>query len=74
MEKLIFVTTTSTGANKGVEALKKSGIKSEIRKIQGGTATGCLFGITVAKEHYENAQNALNAAGIRIISVRDVSG
>ena len=74
MGKLIFVTTTSTGANKGVEALRKSGIKSEIRKIQGGTAMGCLYGIAVDKEHAQRSQSVLSAADIRIISVKDAMG
>ncbi len=72
MKKIAFVTTTSTNAGKGRELLHSAGIMSEIRKIQGGTASGCLFGITVATESAAKAENILQNAGIRIISVREV--
>ena len=72
MNKTAFVTTTSTNANKGSEALRRYGIKSEIRKFQGGTASGCLYGITVDGNAFKNAEKILLDADVRIISVKDV--
>lgn len=72
MKKIAFVTTTSTNANKGSEILRKNGIKSEIRKLQGGTVSGCLYGITVDGEAFKNAEKILLDADVRIISVREV--
>lgn len=68
MKKIAFVTTTSTNAAKGQDVLKNSGIKSEIRKIPGGTASGCLFGITVEEPAYYDAQSLILSANIRIIT------
>ena len=68
MKIVAFVTTTATNAAKGQDVLKNAGIKSEIRKIQGGTANGCLFGITVDEPAYYDAKNLLLLSNIRIIS------
>ncbi len=72
MKKAVFVTTTSTNANKGSEALRKNGIKNEIRKIQGGTASGCLYGIAVDGKDFIIAEKILLDTDIRIISVKEV--
>ncbi len=67
MRKVAFITTTSTNASKGAEALKFRGIKNELRKIQGGTASGCLFGIIVDEIDAENTRKVLSVANVRII-------
>lgn len=72
MKKVMLVTTTATFANKGADVLRKNGISSEIRKAAGGTAAGCLFGITVAVKDREAAMRVLENSHIRIISSREV--
>ncbi len=70
MKKVAFITTTSTNALKGAEVLKSQGIKNEIRKIQGGTVGGCLFGITVNENDASDSRKLLNSAGVRVIMER----
>lgn len=72
MRKVQLVTTTATFANKGKEVLKKNGIPCEIRKVQGGTAAGCLFGIVVAETAAAKAKRLLDGADVRIISLKEV--
>lgn len=67
----MFVTTTSTFAIKGRDELQKHRINADIKKAQGGTAAGCLFGITVPIAYAAEAEKILQSSGIRIISVRD---
>lgn len=71
MKNVMFVTTTSTFANKAKDELGKHKIESTVKKAQGGTAAGCLFGISVAKADAVSAEKILQKSGIRIISVRD---
>lgn len=71
MKKVMFVTTTSTFANKGKDALRLQGIRSDVKRVQGGTATGCLFGITVLGENRTRTEKILRENGVRVISVRD---
>ena len=73
MKKVMFVTTTLTYANKGRDALKRNRIPSEVKKVQGGTAAGCLYGITTSAENSGFAEKVLNENGVRVISVRDVT-
>ncbi len=73
MRKIAFVTTTSTYAAKGNEVLKNKGIVNEIRKIQGGTVGGCLFGITVNEDDTEQARILLNESGVRVIMEKVLS-
>lgn len=73
MKRVMFVTTTSTFANKGRDALRKSRINSEVKKVQGGTAAGCLYGITTSAENAGRAERILKENGVRIITVRDVT-
>ena len=72
MKKVMLVTTTATFANKGADVLRRHGIDSEIRKAAGGTAAGCLFGITVAAKDREAAVRALESSHVRVISLREV--
>ena len=69
MNKVKLVTTTSTFSNKGREILKQNGISAEIKKVQGGTATGCLFGIVVSADNAQRALEILEQNNIRIISI-----
>ena len=68
MDKVQFVTTTVTFANKGKEALMKEGINAVVRKATGGTATGCLYAIVTEHRVYEKAKKILLENNIRIIS------
>ncbi len=72
MKKVQFVTTTATYANKARDVLKSNGIVSEVNKIQGGTAAGCLFGITVDEAFSKKVYEILTEQNIRIISVKEV--
>ena len=72
MNKIQFVTTTSTFANKGKETLKYYGINSEVKKVSGGTAAGCLFGITVSASDSKKAESLLRDSGVRIVAVKEV--
>ena len=72
MKKILMVTTTATYANKGRDALKEKGIASEVRKVQGGTAAGCLFGIVIDQNDLSSAGRILDSENVRIISVREV--
>lgn len=69
MNKVKFVTTTSTFSNKGREILRQNGIFAEIKKVQGGTAAGCLFGIVVSAEDAQKAMEILEQNNIKIILV-----
>ncbi len=69
MNKVKLVTTTSTFSNKGREILKQNGISAEIKKVQGGTAAGCLFGIVVSADNAQRALEILEQNNIRIISI-----
>lgn len=72
LKKALMVTTTSTYANKAKDILKANGIKAEVRKVQGGTAAGCLFGIAVGVNDAARAGALLERENIKIISVREV--
>ena len=74
MKKVMFVTTTLTYANKGGDMLRKNRIESETKKVQEGTAAGCLYGIIVSAENMTRAERILNDSGVRVISIRDVTG
>ena len=69
MNKVKFVTTTSTFSNKGREILKQNGISVEIKKVQGGTAAGCLFGIVVSAEDAQKAMQLLEENNVKIIQI-----
>ena len=69
MNKVKFVTTTSTFSNKGREILKQNGISAEIKKVQGGTAAGCLFGIVVSAEDAQKAMQLLEENNVKIIQI-----
>lgn len=69
MNKVKFVTTTSTFSNKGREVLKQNGISAEIKKVQGGTAAGCLFGIVVSVDDAQKAKEILEQNNIKIILI-----
>ncbi len=69
MNKVKFITTTSTFSNKGREILMKNGILAEIKKVQGGTAAGCLFGISVPAIDAQKAKQLLEEGKIRIIAI-----
>lgn len=69
MNKVKFVTTTSTFSNKGRELLKQNGISAEIKKVQGGTAAGCLFGIVVSADDAQKANEILEQNNIKIILI-----
>lgn len=71
MKNIMFVVTTSTFANKAREELMKHKIPATVKKAQGGTAAGCLFGVSVAKNDLKKAEKILLESGIRIIAVRD---
>ena len=71
MKNTMFVTTTSTFANKAREELGKHKISAKVKKAQGGTALGCLFGVSVAENDANKAERILQQSGIRIIAVRD---
>jgi hypothetical protein len=72
MKKVMIVTTTVTFANKGADILKRQNISAEVKKAGGGTAMGCLYGITINAGDYNEAVNLLNEGGIRIISVKEI--
>ena len=72
MRKVQLVTTTATLANKGSDILKTNGIPCEIKKVQGGTAAGCLFGIEVPYNVVDRALEILKASNVRIISKKEV--
>lgn len=72
MRKIQLVTTTATYANKAKASLKMQGIKSEVRKVQGGTAAGCLYGIVVNGDDAGRVKDILESENIRIIAERDV--
>ncbi len=69
MNKVKFVTTTSTFSNKGREILRQNGISAEIKKVQGGTAAGCLFGIVVSADDAQKAMEILEQNNIKIILI-----
>ncbi len=71
MKRIMFVTTTSTFANKGSSRLARHNIRSEVKRIGEGTAAGCLFGISVSANDLKTAEKILQDSGIRIISLRD---
>lgn len=72
MRKLQLVTTTATYANKAKATLRAKGIAAEVRKVQGGTAAGCLFGIVVAAEDADRVKNILESENVRIIAEKEV--
>lgn len=72
LKKITLVTATVTLAEKGKDILFKNGISSEIKKVLSGTAAGCLYGIRIKESDYNAAMELLKAAGVRIISVKDV--
>lgn len=69
MDIVKFVTTTSTFSNKGREILMKNGISAYIKKVQGGTAAGCLFGIVVSADDAKRALLLLEENNIKIIQI-----
>lgn len=72
MRKIQLVTTTSTYANKAKASLKMQGIKAEVRKVQGGTAAGCLYGIVVSVNDVNRVKSILESENIRIIAEMEV--
>lgn len=72
MRKVQLVTTTATYANKAKAALRAKGIAAEVRKVQGGTAAGCLFGIVIAAEDLERVKSILGNENVRIIAEKEV--
>ena len=72
MRKVQLVTTTATYANKAKTALRAKGIAAEVRKVQGGTAAGCLFGIVVATDDVDRVKNILESENVRIIAEKEV--
>lgn len=73
--KVMFVTTTVTYANKGKQILKNAGINAEIKKVQGGTVSGCMYGIvTNGGDIGRKAGDLLKNGNVRIVSVKDVGG
>ena len=71
MKKVAFVTTTSTNAAKGADVLRRAGIKNEMIKIHGGTASGCLYGIVVDQDSYGITKSVLIKANVRVIMERE---
>ncbi len=72
MRMIQLVTTTATYANKAKSALKMQGIKAEVKKVQGGTAAGCLYGIVVSVNDVGRVKTILESENIRIIAEREV--
>ncbi len=72
MQKIQLVTTTATYANKAKSVLKNHGIMAEVKKAQGGTAAGCLYGVVISFDDVERAKSILDNENIRIISTREV--
>lgn len=72
MIKVQLVTTTATYANKAKSVLKYHGISAEVKKAQGGTAAGCLYGIVVSVNDLGRVKEILGKENIRIISEREV--
>lgn len=72
MRKVQLVTTTATYANKAKTALRTKGIAAEVRKVQGGTAAGCLFGIVVAADDLGRVKSILESENVRIIAEKEV--
>ena len=72
MRMIQLVTTTATYANKAKSSLKMQGIKAEVRKVQGGTAAGCLYGIVVSANDVNRVKSILESENIRIIAETDV--
>ncbi len=72
MRKVQLVTTTATYANKAKAVLKLRGIPTEVRKAQGGTAAGCLYGIVVSADDVGRVREILENENVRIISEREV--
>ena len=72
MRKIQLVTTTATYANKAKSILKNHGISAEVKKAQGGTAAGCLYGVVLSADEAERAKAILDNENIRIISEREV--
>lgn len=68
MMKVQLVTTTATYANKAKSVLKNHGISAEVKKAQGGTAAGCLYGVVVSVNDLGRAKDILEKENIRIIS------
>ena len=71
--KISFVTTTATNASKGKEVLRGYGISSEVKKVRGGTAAGCLFSIVATTDEPQKVMRILENAGIRIIRAGEVA-
>lgn len=67
-----IVLTTATLANKAKDVLKSAGIQGTVGKIRGGTAAGCLFGVSIAENVLPKALKLLENAGIRVLSVKEV--
>lgn len=72
MRKVQLVVTTATYANKAKAILKLHGISAEVRKAQGGTAAGCLYGVVVLTGDEPRAKKILESENIRIISEKEV--
>lgn len=72
MRMIQLVTTTSTYANKAKAALRQQGIRAEVRKVQGGTAAGCLYGIVVSLDEVGRVKDILESENIRIIAEMEV--
>lgn len=72
MSKIQLVTTTATYANKAKAVLRLHGVLAEVRKAQGGTAAGCLYGIVVSVNDLGRVKEILGRENIRIISEKEV--
>lgn len=72
MRMIQLVTTTATYANKAKASLKMQGIRAEVKKVQGGTAAGCLYGIVVSSDDVGRVKDILESENIRIIAEREV--
>ena len=72
MKYIQLVTSTVTYANKGRDVLKQYGIKSDVKKVQGTTAAGCLFGIVVSVADLDRAKKILEDNNIKVVAVREL--
>ncbi len=72
MGKIQLVTTTATYANKAKAVLREKGIRAEVRKVQGGTAAGCLYGIVIGMNDLDRAKQILKEENVRIIAEKEV--
>lgn len=72
MKRIMLTVTTATYANKAKDILSQRGISSKVKKVNGGTASGCLYGVLVDKDDFASVQALLKAEDVRVISVKEV--